>query len=116
MKMYIGGEWIDGDSTMDVLNPYDGSVVDTVPRGTPADVDAALASAVRGAEAMRGLTGFERYQILHRAADLIVENQEDLARTITMEEGKIIGEARIEAERAAENHLPLGGGGQAAVW
>ena len=102
MKMYIGGEWIDGDSAMDVLNPYDGSVVDTVPRGTPADVDAALASAVRGAEAMRDLTGFERYQILHRAADLIVENQEDLARTITMEEGKIIAEARIEAERAAE--------------
>ena len=102
MKMYIGGEWIDGDSTMDVLNPYAGSVVDTVPRGTAADVDAALASAVRGAETMRDLTGFERYQILHRAADLIVENQEDLARTITMEEGKIIAEARIEAERAAE--------------
>lgn len=102
MKMYIGGQWTSGSDAMEVLNPYDGSVVDTVPRGTPADVDAALASAVRGARAMRSLTGFERYRILHRTADLIMEHSRDLAETITREEGKIIGEATIEVERAAE--------------
>ena len=41
MKMYIAGAWTNGQSSMDVLNPYDGSVVDTVPRGTAADVDRA---------------------------------------------------------------------------
>ena len=102
MNMFVGGNWIAGSDTMEVLNPFDGSVVDTVPRGTAADVDAALASAVRGAEVMRSLSGFERYQILHRAADLIMENRQELAETITREEGKIIGEASIEAERAAE--------------
>ena len=102
MKMYIGGEWTPGQEVMEVLNPYDGSVVDTVPRGTAEEVDAALASAVRGAAAMRALTGYERYQILHRTADLILANQQDLAETITREEGKIIGEATIEVERAAE--------------
>ena len=39
MKMYIAGEWIDKAETMDVVNPYDGSVVDTVPRGDAADID-----------------------------------------------------------------------------
>ncbi len=102
MKMYVGGDWIAGADVMEVLNPFDGSVVDTVPRGTAADVDAALASAVRGAQAMRALSGFERYQILHRTADLIMENRQELAETITREEGKIIGEASIEVERAAE--------------
>ncbi len=102
MKMYVGGDWIAGSGTMEVLNPFDNSVVDTVPRGTAADVEVALASAVRGAQAMRALSGFERYQILHRTADLIMANHQDLAETITREEGKIIGEARIEVERAAE--------------
>ena len=102
MKMYIAGAWTNGQSSMDVLNPYDGSVVDTVPRGTAADVDRALDSAVRGARVMAELTGFERYELLHRTADLIVANTESLATCLTREEGKIISEARIEVERAAE--------------
>ena len=102
MQMYIAGAWTNGQATMDVLNPYDGSVVDTVPRGTAADVDRALDSAVRGARVMAGLTGFERYELLHRTADLIAGNAEDLATSLTREEGKIISEARLEVERAAE--------------
>ncbi len=102
MQMYIGGAWTNGRDAMDVRNPYDGSVVDTVPRGTAADVDRALASAVRGARAMAALTGFERYELLHRTADLIRANADDLATALTNEEGKIIGEARIEVDRAAE--------------
>jgi len=102
MKMYIAGAWTNGQSSMDVLNPYDASVVDTVPRGTAADVDRALDSAVRGARVMAGLTGFERYELLHRTADLIVANADSLATQLTREEGKIISEARLEVERAAE--------------
>ena len=51
---------------------------------------------------MAELTGFERYELLHRTADLIVANTESLATCLTREEGKIISEARIEVERAAE--------------
>lgn len=102
MNMYIGGHWVPGSETMEVLNPFDGTVVDTVPKATAAEIDVALASAERGAVAMRALTGFERYQILHKTADLVMENSQELAETITLEEGKIIGEARIEVERAAE--------------
>jgi len=102
MKMYIAGAWTDGQSTMDVRNPFDGSVVDTVPRGTAEDVDRALESAARGARIMAQLTGYERYEILHRVADLIVANADGLANSLTHEQGKILAEARIEVERASE--------------
>ena len=102
MKMYVGTEWVDKRQTIPVINPYDGSTVDTVPMADADDVERALATAVRGAGAMRRLTGYERYQILRKAADLMAQRAEDLARTITLEEGKVIGEARFEVGRAAE--------------
>lgn len=102
MKMYIAGQWVDGARTLPVTNPFDGLVVDTVPLAGPADVEAALGSAVRGARAMRRLTGYERSRILRRAADLIEQRTEEFARTITLEEGKILKEARVEVMRAVE--------------
>lgn len=49
MKMHVGGAWVDAADTIDVLNPFDGSVVDTVPRATLDDVQTALATAQRAA-------------------------------------------------------------------
>ncbi|NKB71842.1 MAG: aldehyde dehydrogenase family protein [Candidatus Latescibacteria bacterium] len=102
MKMYINGAWVDRDEKIEVIRSYDGSVVDTVPRGTAADVDAAVESAVRGAKAMAQLTGYQRYQILMKAAQLMEERLEDLGRTVTLEMGKILAEGMGEAERALE--------------
>ena len=102
MKMHIGGQWVDKSEKIEVLHPFDGSVIDTIPRGDAADVELALRTAERGAKVMAKLTGYERYEILRKAADLMLERNEDLARTITLEEGKIIAEGRIEASRAVE--------------
>ncbi len=102
MKMYVGTEWVDKPKTIPVINPFDGSQIDTVPKADADDIERALATAVRGARAMRKLTGYQRYQILHKAADLMAQHADDLARTITLEEGKIIGEARFEVTRATE--------------
>jgi acyl-CoA reductase-like NAD-dependent aldehyde dehydrogenase len=102
MKMYLGGEWVDRDERSNVLNPYDGSVIDTVPRANLKDVERAIASAVRGAAVMAELPAHERYRILHRAAELMEERVEDLGRTITLEEGKIIAEGRGEAQRSVQ--------------
>ena len=102
MKMHVGTDWVDKSDVIEVKHPYDGSVVDTVPKGDLGDVEKVLATAVRGAEIMAEMAGYERYRLLHRAAELMTERVEDFARTITMEEGKIIGEARMEAGRAAE--------------
>jgi acyl-CoA reductase-like NAD-dependent aldehyde dehydrogenase len=51
---------------------------------------------------MAQMTGYERYRLLHRAAELLEERVEEFARTITLEEGKILAEARIEASRTCE--------------
>ncbi len=102
MKMYVGTEWVEKTKTILVINPYDGSQIDTVPKADADDVERALATAARGAKAMRKLTGYQRSQILRKASDLILQRVEDFARTITLEEGKIIGEARFEVTRAAE--------------
>ncbi len=105
MRMYVAGEWIEKRETVAVENPYDGSVIDTVPRADGGDVERALESAVRGARAMARLSGYERFQILRKAADLLAAHQEDLGQTISREEGKIIAEGRLEASRAVETIL-----------
>ena len=102
MKMYINRQWIDKAETIPVFNPFDQSLLDTVPRGTAADVELAVTSAVRGAVAMGKLTSFERYSILRRTADIMAERAEDLGQTITKEEGKVIAEGRGEVQRAIQ--------------
>ena len=102
MKMHVGGQWIAKTEEIEVLNPFDGSVVDTVPRAGTDDVAEAIDTAVRGAEIMRRMPAFERYELLHRAADLMTERLDDLGRTITLEEGKILAEGLGEAARAQE--------------
>jgi glyceraldehyde-3-phosphate dehydrogenase (NADP+) len=99
MKMFIGGEWADKDDKLDVLNPFDGSVVDTVPKATPEDVARAVATAEQGAAIMRDMPAYERYQILHKASRIMEERLDDLGRTITLEEGKILPESLGEAAR-----------------
>ena len=102
MKMYIGGRWVDKSTKVRIINPYDGTDIDAVPRADTGDVDTAVTSAVEGAKAMADLSAYERYTILHKAADLLTERQEDFATTITMEEGKTLTEARTEVQRAIQ--------------
>jgi acyl-CoA reductase-like NAD-dependent aldehyde dehydrogenase len=102
MKMYVAGQWVTKPKKIDVTNPFDGSVVDTVPQADKGDVDRALESATRGAKVMARLPGYERYKILKKAADLLEARVEEFGRTITLEEGKIIGEGRTEASRSVQ--------------
>ena len=102
MLLYFAGQWRDASAKIEVRHPYDGSLVDTVPQASAADVDAALASAVAGAAVMRKLSGYERFGILRRAADLMLARQKDLGRLISLEEGKTLAEGVFEAGRAAE--------------
>ena len=102
MQMLVAGSWVDRVDKIPVTNPYNNEEIDTVPRASADDIERALAYASEGASVMRKIPGYDRYHILMRAAKLMDERQEDLARTLTMEEGKVIGEARLEVSRAAE--------------
>ena len=105
MRMYVAGEWVSKPQSIPVENPYDRTVVDTVPRADRGDVERALQSAVRGARVMAKLSGYDRSRILRKAADLMVARQEDLGRTISLEEGKALAEGRLEVSRAVETML-----------
>jgi len=102
MQMLIGGRWVDKDQTIPVKNPFDESIIDQVPRADPEDVDAAFASALRGLEQMSKLSAYDRYKILRRAAEAIEGRGEELAKTLALEVGKTIREARSEVSRTVQ--------------
>ena len=64
MKMYLNGEWVSRDQVQEVLNPYDGSVIDTVPSASVDDVNNAVNSAENGFTEMKKLSAHERYEKL----------------------------------------------------
>ena len=102
MQIFFAGQWHDRDAKIEVRHPYDGRLVDIVPQATAADAERAVAAAVEGAAVMRKLTGYERFQILRRAADAMFARQQELGRLISLEEGKTLAEGVYEAGRAAE--------------
>jgi glyceraldehyde-3-phosphate dehydrogenase (NADP+) len=99
MQMYINGQWTESPSMSPVISPYFKEVLDTVPEATSAQVANALQAAEKGARAMSQLTAYERSQILNRAADLLATQSEQMARTISLEEGKPLFESRTEVGR-----------------
>jgi acyl-CoA reductase-like NAD-dependent aldehyde dehydrogenase len=102
MKIFLAGNWVDKAKKIEVKNPFDNSVIDTVPRAEAADLEKALAFAERGAKVMAKLSSYDRWKILRRAADLMAARNDELGQTISKEEGKIIAEGRGEASRAVE--------------
>ncbi len=108
MKLYSKGAWRGGDESIEVINPFDGQIVDTVPRATAQDVEEAIESAQRGAEDMKSLTGYERFEILSRATALLRQRADEIARTLSLEEGKPLAEALFEVDRSAQT-LELSG-------
>ncbi len=99
-KLFIDGQWVSGGPLMNVTNKYTGEVIGALPTARREDVDAALAAAERAAPIMADLPAHKRADILSRAAALIRERREDLARTIAAEAGKALKYARAEADRA----------------
>ena len=102
MRMHIGGQWVDKSEKVEVINPFNGSVIDTIPRASQQDVETALKTAEYGAKIMAKMTGYERYEIIHKVSEIMTERVEALAQIITLEEGKTLAEATIEASRAVE--------------
>ena len=98
MKMFINGiptDAADG-KTIDVNNPATGTVVDTVPAATKEDVDAAVAYAKKAQPVWAEVPVSEKVAILYKFLDIVDDNKEALAQTLSAETGKPITEARAE--------------------
>ncbi len=100
---FIEGEWrTTNEIGQDVLNPANESVLAFLPHATEKDLEDALESAQRGFKIWRDTPVQKRASILHKTADLIEERSEQIARIITMEQGKPLREAQGEMLRTVE--------------
>src|SRR5438309_2568335 len=102
-KMFIDGEWTDAKSgkTLGVINPANEEIIAEVPYGDREDTARAVAAAARAFPEWAAKTAYERAAILKRTAELMRERLEAMARTLTMEEGKVLLEARGELNTSA---------------
>jgi malonate-semialdehyde dehydrogenase (acetylating)/methylmalonate-semialdehyde dehydrogenase len=102
---YIGGGWRKSSTSefLDVTNPATNELVAHTPLSTRADVDAAVQAAADAFPAWRRTPPGERIQYLFKLKYLLDENIDELARIITLENGKTFGEAKAEIRRGIEN-------------
>ncbi len=103
LTLLIGGKWLgpEGRKRSPVINPATEEVIGQVPHALPADLDTALAAAQQGFKTWRAIFPDERGRILKRAAELLRERKEEIARLATTESGKVIHETRIEVIMSA---------------
>jgi succinate-semialdehyde dehydrogenase/glutarate-semialdehyde dehydrogenase len=101
--MLIDGEWVGaaGGGAFPVENPATNEILTEVPDGTVADAARAIEVAGRTQKMWAATSPDEREQILRRAYQLVIEHREDLARTMTLEMGKPLSDARGEVDYAA---------------
>ena len=95
-RMFIDGSWCDAldGQTLAVINPADESVLAEVAYGTRTEADRAIAAAERAFPAWRALSAYDRAKVLKKTADLMRERADAIARTLTLEQGKPLAEAR----------------------
>ena len=103
-SLFIDGAWCAaaGGATLPVRNPATGQPIGTVAHADRADLDRALEAAAKGFQAWRRTGVFERYRIMRKAASLLRERVEAIAPLMTMEQGKIFAEARLEILAGAD--------------
>ena len=97
----INGEWVQGSSRFDVIDPATGHKLADVANLGPADAEKAVAAANAAWPAWRSKTAKERSILLRKWYDLIMANQDDLGRIMTAEQGKPLPEAKGEVAYGA---------------
>jgi len=102
VNLYIGGAWRTAAESQPVLNPATESVIGQVPVATHAQLDDALEAAQAGFRLWSAFSPRRRAEILLKAAVLMRERSEEIARAITLEHGKPLAQARLEVIRGCE--------------
>lgn len=104
VQLFIDGKWRPAASgrTIPVLNPATEENVGTVAHADKSDLDEAVAAAEKGFKVWRAISSYERSKVMRKAADLMRERAETIATLMTMEQGKIFAEAKIETMASAD--------------
>jgi succinate-semialdehyde dehydrogenase/glutarate-semialdehyde dehydrogenase len=104
LKLYIDGQWLGADNrkSEDVINPANGKVLARLPHASKADLDNALAAADKAFKTWSKTTAYDRSNFLRKAANLLRERADHVARVQTQEQGKPFPESRIEVMTSAD--------------
>ena len=104
VQLLIDGVWRPGAQglTLPVLDPATDEVLGTIPRATREDLDAALAAAARGFEVWRKTSAYDRSKLMRRAADILRERADSIAWIMTREQGKPLGQSKMEVHGGAD--------------
>jgi succinate-semialdehyde dehydrogenase/glutarate-semialdehyde dehydrogenase len=104
LALYIGGSWLNGDGRQgeDVVNPATEKSLGRLPHASASDLDQALAAAAKGFDVWRATNPYERSKVLRKAASLLRERSDNIARIMVQEQGKVFPEARGEVLVSAE--------------
>ncbi len=104
VNLFIDGKWRPSHSgkTITVLNPATEEPIGTVAHADKSDLDEALAAAEKGFKAWRAIAPFERAKVMRKAATLMRERADVIGPILTMEQGKTLAEATLEANLAAD--------------
>ena len=102
LSLYIGGVWRKTDCSQPVLNPASETIIAQVPVATRLDLDDALQAAHSGFKVWSAFSPRRRAEILLKAAALMRARCDEIARTITLEHGKPLNQARLEVVRGCE--------------
>jgi len=104
LELFIDGKWIGGDGRKgeDVINPATEKPLGHLPHASRADLDAALDAAKKGLALWRSTSAYDRSKIMHKAADLMRERQDAIAKVMVQEQGKVYPEARAEVIGSAD--------------
>jgi succinate-semialdehyde dehydrogenase/glutarate-semialdehyde dehydrogenase len=104
LEHYINGAWVQPTSgkTQDVINPATSVSLGKLGHASKADLDKALAAAVGGFSTWRRVSAFERCKIMRKAADLLRSRADQIANILSLEQGKLLAEARIEILSSAD--------------
>jgi succinate-semialdehyde dehydrogenase/glutarate-semialdehyde dehydrogenase len=98
LALYIGGAWRNGDGRQgeDVVNPATEKPLARLPHAGASDLDQALEAAKKGFEVWRATSAYDRAKVLRKAAGLVRERAEPIARIMTQEQVKVLAESRLE--------------------
>jgi len=104
LKLYIDGQWLGADNrkSEDVINPATGKSLGKLPHASNADLDNALAAADKAFKTWSKTSAYDRSNILRKAANLMRERADHIARVQTQEQGKPFPESRIEVMTSAD--------------
>ncbi|WP_407432657.1 lactaldehyde dehydrogenase [Methanobrevibacter sp.] len=102
MDMLINGEHVSDMDSEDVINPFNGEVIDSVPISHLNNVDKAIGAANNAKEVLQEMSAFKVSNKLYNVCEKLKENKEEFAELLTKEVGKPINEAYVELDRSIE--------------